>query len=639
MRKSDLSPSRTAKNNIPNNLTRNIKKQNKKGQLTLLIIAAIVIILVIVLYFAFSGNFINSEVPREMRPIYDAYLNCLEDITIDGAKLMGQQAGYLNVPEFDPGSSYRPFSSQLNFMNQPVPYWIYASGNNILKEQIPEKSDMQEELATYLEERLDLCNLEIYREQGFAIYIEEGNVDVIINKNTIDVTAENPVNIYLENDSIRVAKHTFKADVRLGSLYDQARELYNFEKTDTFLEKYTIDTLRLHAPVDGVELSCKPLIFTDEKIRQNITRGLAANINTLKVKGSYYELQDDDDGYFVVDPGFSVDTNVNIIYDPSWPTRIEIHGDRVAKPVGLQEGLSILGFCYTPYHLVYDINYPVLIQLWEDDFFFQFPVSVIIEKNQEREALPPMFEETSLDSPICQFQNQRVQVYTYDSGLNPVEARIQFKCLDTTCEIGETQLTQQGASYTGPMPECINGQIIATAEGYAQTTYQISTNEEATADIILPKLYEIPLDLGNIGGNAVITFVGENYATTVLFPETKTVELAEDLYNISVSVYRNSTLTVQGINEQKCIDVPVQGIGNLLGLTEERCELINIPDMEIDSALVGGGKTQDYITEDALSRANELNLNVEIFPTPSTLDELQQIYTLTDGGQLYVSFE
>jgi len=301
--------------------------------------------------------------------------------------------------------------------------------------------------------------------------------------------------------------------------------------------------------------------------------------------------------------------------------------------------LSMLGFCYVPYHLVYDVNFPVLIQFWEGDFLFQFPVSVIIDKNYAREALPPMFEAESIESEVCRYKNQNVKVYTYDSELNPVQARIQFKCLNSQCEIGQTRKTPLGAVYEGPMPECVNGFIIASAEGFSEKKFQISTNQETTANIILKRKYEMPLDLGNIRGNAVITFTGEDYSTTILYPETKTVELVEDYYNVSVFVYSDSSLTVKGVQESKCVDVPVQGIGNLFGLTEEKCQDINIPDMEVDTALVGGGKNIEYITEDILKRSNELNINVPIYNAPDTIEALQDNYALVEDSTIYLEFE
>lgn len=612
---------------------------NKKAQLTLFIFITIVIVLAIILFFVFRGSFLGSSIPQNMRPVYDSYLDCLEDITEDGVYILGQQGGYIEVPEFVPGSSYRPFSNQLEFMGHPVVYWMYISGNNIIKEQIPTKEDMEAELETYVQDRLDLCKFTDYEVQGYAVFIEEGDVNVKIKDSSVTLNAENPLTIYFGNDTVIVNKHNVDLDIRLGKMYDQAKELYNYEKTETFLEKYSIDTLRLYAPVDGVELGCTPIIFNDEEIRENLTKGLTANINSLKVKGSYYKLTDEENKYFVVNPGFKTDTNVNFIYDPSWPTRIEIYGDRVAKPIGLQEGLSMLGFCYVPYHLVYDVNFPVLIQFWENDFFFQFPVSVIIEKNYAREALPPMYEAESIESEVCKYKNQNVKVYTYDSNLNPLPSRLQFRCLNSQCEIGQSKFSGTNAIYEGPMPECINGFIVASAEGYAETKHQISTNQETSADIILPKIYKMPLDLGNVPGSAVITFSGEKHSTTVLYPDMKEAGLIEDYYNVSVFVYTDTKLTVQGISDQKCVDVPVEGIGGLFGLTEERCQEINIPDMEIESALIGGGKTQDYMTEDTLKKSRELNIEIPIFNEPQTIEDIQQNYVIVEDSPVYLSFE
>lgn len=613
--------------------------KGKRGQLTIFILVTIVIVISIILFFTFKDSFFQTGLPKNMKPVYDSYKDCLEEITSEGVYLLGQQGGYIEVPDFVPGSSYRPFSSQLDFMGQPVAYWMYVSGNNIVKEQVPTKEHMETELEDYVRDRLDTCRFDNYEAEGYNIYIEEGDVAIEIKDSSVILTARNPITIYYENDTARINEHEVKVDIRLGKLYDQAKQIYDYEMSETFLEKYALDVLRLYAPVDGVDLQCTPKVFVDEEIKENITMGLSANMNYLKIKGNYYELKNKEYEYFVVNPGFKTDSNANFIYNPNWPTRIEIYGDRVAQPVGLQEGLSILGFCYVPYHLVYDINFPMLIQLWEGDFFFQFPVSVIIDKNYARNALPPMFEAKTLDSEVCKFKNQNVKVYTYDSSLNPLPSRIQFKCLDSKCEIGKSILKAGNAVYEGPMPECMNGFIIASAEGYADTKYQISTNEETTADIILSKIYEISLDLGDIPGDAVVTFNGEKYSTTVLYPQMKTVKLIEDYYNVSVFVYTNTTLTIKGISEQKCVDVPVDGIGNLFGLTEERCQDIEIPDMKVDTALIGGGKTQDYMTEDILKMSNKLNIQIPIYNKPQTIDDLQEIYVIVEDSPVYISFE
>ena len=128
---------------------------NFKGQVTLFIIIAILIVGLVVGYFAFRGTLGPSSIPADLRPAYDFYVSCLESTADEGIHLLGEQGGYIEVPEFEPGSAYMPFSSQLDFLGQPIPYWMYVSGNNLLKEQVPSKTSMVTALEKYVAERIE----------------------------------------------------------------------------------------------------------------------------------------------------------------------------------------------------------------------------------------------------------------------------------------------------------------------------------------------------------------------------------------------------------------------------------------------------------------------------------------------------
>ncbi len=656
-----------------------MKEKNVRGQVTIFIIVAIVIVGGVIAYFSLRDD-LGRSIPEDMRPVYDYYISCLEATTKEGVALLGEQGGYIELPDFEPGSAYAPSSSQLSFFGQAVPYWMYVSGNNFLKEQVPTKNMMEKELGDYISRRLDSCDFSDFEKMGYDVYIEfprddsadpEGVVVSEINDLDIDLDINNRMTIFKGEQSVVVANHDFSVKSKLGKFFGMAIDVYNYEKAEMFLEKYALDVMRLYAPVDGVELSCTPKFFVDEEIRQGLYEGLEANMNSIRLKGGYYKLSSQEREYFVSDVGFDVDENVNIMYDSDWPTRIEIYGDRVANPVGTQPGLSILGFCYVPYHLVYDISFPVMIQFYNSEEFFQFPVSVIIDNSQPREAMSPSFGDISLDSEVCRHKNSEVLVYTYDSELNPVEARLQFKCLGSICEIGQTELRTQNseldenselrtqnsegekgyrlptgqelrtreAVYSGEVPQCVNGFIIASAEGYANSKFQISTNSESIANIILRKEYEIGLDLGEISGTAVVSFAGEDYSATVMYPEMKDVTLVEGEYDVSVYVYENSTLTFEGYNRRMCVDVPVSGFGGLVGLEEEKCYDVDIPSMQIDMAVVGGGKSTEYITESMLADLTELNLNVPLFGRPASLDELQENYVKAEESRVFLEFE
>ena len=628
----------------------------KRGQVTIFIVVAVVIVVGIVAYFLLRDNF-GESVPEELRPVYDYYISCLEASAQEGINLLGEQGGRIEIPEFEPGSAYMPFSSQLSFLGQPIPYWMYVSGNNFLKEEVPKRVEMENELAEYVAERIVDCDFEDFELAGYDVYVDEGSVSASVNDLSVDLDVRNRVTIFKGESSVVVDEHEFSVGSKLGKFYEMALDVYNYEKSNMFLEDYALDVMRLYAPVTGTEIGCAPRVFVEDDIKNEIVGGLVANVGMLKLKGSYYDLASAEGSYFVTDVGKRVDENVNFMYSPSWPTSIEIHGDMVAKPVGLQEGMGLMGFCYVPYHFVYDINFPVLVQFYDEKEIFQFPIAVVISKNRARVALPATGG-VSIESKVCEFANQEVDVYSYDVDLNPVEARIRFKCLDDVCEIGRTSVTSAGgerlgeggggeAYLRGEFPQCVNGFIVASAEGYADARYQISTNEENIANVVLDKKYNLSLDFsprddsGEPGyvDKALISFVAEDYSATVLYPEMDSVELVEGYYNVSVFVYDDSSLKFPASSRSECVDVPESGLAGLFGAQTEKCYEINIPEMDVDFAVVGGGRTAEYITVGMLENAVELNVNVPLFGLPDSLEGLQANHLRAEDEFIYLEFE
>ena len=615
-----------------------VEIRRKKGQVTIFIILAVLIVGALVAYFTLRGSF-GESVPEELLPVYDYYVSCLQDQAEDGVRLLGEQGGRIDVGEFFPGSAYMPFSSHLDFMGQGVPYWMYVSGNNMLRENIPTKTSMENELGEYVSARVGLCDFSDFEMQGFDVFVDDKNVQTAVRINDLDIEVEvlNKINIFKGNSSVVVGSHSFGIKSKLGKFFGLALEVYNYEKANMFLENYALDVLRLYAPMDGIEIGCVPRVFVEENVASELKDALVANIGSIRLDGDYYDLSSKGREYFVEDSGLDVDEQLSFLYMRDWTTRIEMYGDKVARPVGLQEGMGILGFCYVPYHFVYDVNFPVMVQFYDDEELFQFPVGVVISKNQAREAMPTT-NGRNIESKVCEFKNQKVEVYTYDTDLESVEARISFKCLDAVCQIGETKLYSGEAVLRGEFPQCVNGFIIVDAPGYAQAKYQISTNEEMLANVVLKKKYNLSLDLGEVD-RGVVTFVSSDYSVTVLYPEMDSIELIEGYYNVSVHVYDGSSLKFPATSRKECVDVPESGLSGMFGGMSEKCYDINMPEMDIDFAVVGGGKVQEYITSEDLANSKELNLNVPLFGLPTSIEGLAANAERVDDEIVEVYYE
>jgi hypothetical protein len=610
-----------------------------KAQVTLFIIIALIIIGGIGIYYV-AKNVSVGGIPGNLKPAYDNYISCLSESAKQGIALLGERGGYIKLPEFSPGSGYMPFSSQLNFLGEPVAYWMYVSGNNIVKEQMPTKTDMEKQLNDYIKERVAKCDFSEIEKQGFIVSVDTSDVSVSskISDLSVEVTVNAPASISLKDNTAVVNKHTISVDSKLGKFYSMATGVYDYEKKNMFLENYALDVLKLYAPVTGVDLSCAPKIFIEDNVRTDLKNALEVNIPTIKLQGNYYSLADKEQEYFVVNTGKPMSENVNIIYSKDFPTKIEMFGDKVINPVGLQAGLGILGFCYVPYHFVYDMSFPVLIQFYDTKEIFQFPVAVVIKSNSPREAVST---ETagSMESEICNHKTQSVQIKTYDMNLNGVEANIQYKCMNEECYIGKTTLNGNDATLNADMPSCVNGLVIATAEGYAETKQFISTNSENFANIAMSKLHEVPVEI-NAGNNvAIVSFVSDKYSTNVYYPDMKTANLMEGYYNVTAYIYKNSTIKFPATADRKCFNVIKSGVPGYLGFTEEKCFDVNTPEQEAGFVVIGGGKSAEYVAENKIQGAGvKMTITAPYFDTPTDLKGMQNNYLKVDDSSLDISY-
>jgi len=615
--------------------------KNRGGQVTIFIIIGIVIVSAIVGLVVFKDRIFSTGISPNIQPIYNTFLFCLEEDTLTGINILESQGGYIELPDFEPGSSYMPFGSQLNFLGNPIPYWYYVSGNNVQKEQVPSMNNIEGELENFIEGKIRNCVFDSYYEQGFEIDLGEPEVSVNVGEDNVEVNLNMGFSVNYGEDNANVKSHSIDVKSNFGKLYDSAKTIYEKEQEDLFLENYAVDTLRLYAPVDGVEMTCSPLTWSADKVFEDLKEAIEINTLALKVEGGDYSLAKKENKYFVVDVGVS-DVDVRFVNSPDWANGFEVAPSEgnvlVSKPVGNQPGLGVIGFCYVPYHFVYNVRYPVLVQVSLGLEIFQFPVAVVLEGNQPRQALDVGAIE--VESPqLCEYKNTPIEVSTYDGKLNSVDAEISYKCFSEFCEIGKTT----NGYIQEKFPQCANGYVVAKADGFREANYELSTISSGSVDIILDRLYEreINLKLAGVayGGNALVSFVSDKDSKTIVYPETRKVELSEGQYEIQVQIYKSSSLKIEKSVQEQCVEVPRSGVGGIFGLTEEQCFNIEIPEQIISNALVGGGKENYYILESQLSGSSAIEINALSLATPKSLEQLQDNYLLFEDKELDIKFK
>ena len=611
----------------------------KRGQVTIFIIIGILIVGSIVIFLAVKEPLKENKIPASVDNVYTYFLSCLEDYTLSGVNVLESQGGYIQMPNFEPGSSYMPFSSQLDFLGNPIPYWYYISGNNIAKEQVPTIGFMQEELDNFIDGKIRNCELKNYYDRGFEIDFKEPKTKTTIKDGVILVKMDMPINITWENESYLISSHSIEVPSNLKKLYDSAIELYSKEQREMFLENYTVDILRNYAPVDGVEITCSPMTWNAEEVFSELQDAIEANIRALKTKGGDYTLTKSENKYFIID----TDINARFINSKNWTSGFEVNPSRgallISEPIGNQQGLGIIGFCYVPYHFVYDVKYPVLIQVYEGNEFFQFPFAVVLKGNVPRTPVEGNLFETDVLPELCESKSVLTSIYPTDKRANPIDANVVYQCAGVSCEIGKTS----NGTLKALFPQCVNGNLIVSSPGFKDGSVFQTILVEGELSIFLDKLYDkevnLKLNSRNYSGQAIISFISNNETNTILYPLQKRINISEGQYQIQVYIYENSSITIQASNQKQCIEVPKSGLGSLFGLTEEKCFDYAMPSQVVSNALAGGGKENYYILESELENSNLIEINAPSLPKPTSIEQLQTNYVLFENKGLDVLFK
>jgi len=603
----------------------------KKGQVTIFVIIAILVVVAGILIYTLDDSFREEPIPTSIEPVKTAFMDCVEAKTSLAVSLLESNGGYIESPEFVPGTRYQPFSSKLKLGGLRIPYWFYTSGSSLEKTQVPTVEFMEDQISRFIERESLECDFDLFEEEGFHVKSGKPIAEVKIDDDFVQVDLNMDLSVEKGMESAILKDHNLRVNTNLGSLYEAAKEIYDREQSEYFLEKYSVDVVRLYAPVDGVELTCSPMVWNADQIYENISEGLEVNIGSLNNKGRR-------DDYYTVD--LDTDYSTRFYYSKDWPTYMEINptdGNMlVAKPVGNQQGMGVLGFCYVPYHFVYNLRHPVLVQVTEGGEMFQFPMVVLIEGNLAREGKAGQSTAGKTED-VCEFANTKTKVSIYDGDLKPVDGVVSFSCVDSSCNLGNSANGELEALF----PQCVNGVLEVSAEGYKDEEIIYSSMQEGNPILILEKEYnqDISLIIGGkeYTGEGMISISSEDVSETIILGEENNIDISQGEYDIQVHLYKSSELKLPASTQEHCVRVPRTGILGLAGLTKNDCTEVEVPEQLVTNALIGGGSGKYIFSEDELKNSNRIVITADAMNEPTSLEELQNNYILMDTNELGVT--
>ena len=312
----------------------------KWGQVTIFIVLGIVILVVFGLLFFVRGNVVEKSfeeemnsltVPAKIESVKLYFDNCVEELTEEGLTTLGEQGGYIDLPEDIAFRSYtNPFSNSLEVYNGlNVAYWYYESANGIEMNQVPSLENMEIELENYINENFDECYYNVYsfEQDGYVLGLSSLVVsDVKINKNNVQVSVSAPISVSYQEVNANIDKHMVLVNTKFGEMYDSAVSIINKENEEMFLEEKTIDMMVVYdeIPFSTTEFSCEKKIWQKEKVVEDMKGIVSTNIAQIRLKRLQSSGELVTNEYFEIDVPQKTGINDYFIYSTSWPMQVEV---------------------------------------------------------------------------------------------------------------------------------------------------------------------------------------------------------------------------------------------------------------------------------------------------------------------------
>lgn len=497
--------------------------------------------LVLFIYFKTTVTIVDADiVPKEAEPVKKYIEGCMQKAVDDAITLIGLQGGFIKIPTNIAFSSSRYVNPDgLGIVK--IPYWFYKGSR-----YNPTIESVQKEISQYVEENTASClnNFEVFSDQYRVAELGKMDVEVTLNKEDISVFMKYPIRIhYLSNNSnIKIESYFTKVDVGLRKVIEVANKLLDAELRGVFLENFTIDLMASNPdiPFTDMKFDCKTFEWHINDVKERLNEMLYYNIPRIRIKDTNYFpfLENEavyeklleynmeniangdypenvpEDAYEYLHMFWNVgldnteDISVGLSFIPEVGTDLigRPHDNGVLRSKVARGGKDFIDFfCVNIYHFTYDINYPVLVTIIDEDshggegYFFNFalPVTIINNEPYKSDYGYDMFTTSYVDEGFCDERREKVtdiRVYGNEDGFSNVEldgVNVSLQCFRYYCGLGQTKA--DGGVYrlrTALPSSCSNPFLIAEKEGYIPSKKQV-LDDDMDIDLDLIRLKKL----------------------------------------------------------------------------------------------------------------------------------------------------
>lgn len=509
-------------NNLTNHLNFRLNHKGNKGQVTVFIILGILLLLTLIL-FIFLRKEIVAISPEEFLPtekgrIEKIILNCIEQSADEALLRIGNQGGYLDIPETIKADSNLYLKTSPFTM---IPYWAYGTKTNI-----PPLSRIKQEIDTYIEENVREClfALDLFPEVYDISEKSQPNADTQILDQKIIFNLHWNIEIRdKEGEMItEVINHVTESPIKLKKLHQTAQQIVEREMLTLKLEDITQDLIALEhpkLPLAGTEISCKKKTWKVNEVKSTFQDMLRVNIRKLQVTGTeMLEFPDEFPYYqnhYIWNMGSDFkqeEVSVVFHYDNNYPIIFQVTPMPMSS--GQLGGTDILSaICLQVWKFTYDVVYPVTIRVKDETTGYVLNTALtvhLIRNFPNREVFPSARSSLSFsyatDENYCSGMRIPLTVLTWELVENkatgvydkePLEdVNVSFTCLKYKCEMGTTEFDFAERGYEAGLamnfPHCVGGILRGSREGFKEDWVRVVTEPGTLAELELAPLLYFP---------------------------------------------------------------------------------------------------------------------------------------------------
>jgi hypothetical protein len=485
----------------------------RRSQITNFIVIGVILLLAIALFLALKYRVLDKiglpEATGGAAPVKTFVESCSKDLLKEAIIKIGMQGGYLTIPNIiktDPNSFIAVDQASLI----KVPLWYYKGYN-----RVPSVPRMEAEINDYVLQNLPACiqNFTVLSNQ-FSVSQGSIKIDTKIGDDGVNLILTYPLRITSLDKGTVTDMQGFKADVdvKLRKMHRLATEISENEDTKTFLENTTLDMMSIDpdVPMTDLTFQCGRMIWQRTDVEKEIKDLMKYNLPRVRVDNTDYipfktgtEINDElyERAHFLWHPTDNdyKDLKVLLTYEDGWPMNIRARPSdgRTLKSNSGKAGAILSFLCLNLYHFTYDVGYPVLTAIKDEDAFqgagftfnFGLPVTIRSNKADRQDYSINDYRSFTINQDYCDIKS--LNKYTFNAyddrtGYELNNINMSFQCVGFRCPLGGTTYESGAYQLTTEVPaQCSGGLILANGPGYIESQIEFDKTAKGIISVYL----------------------------------------------------------------------------------------------------------------------------------------------------------